>query len=576
MIKIVRFQNREQSGYKHNKLLIISNFNLKNSSFLKNQVNLQHISSVMKQILLSFLATFLLMSCKKFDAMPTQVVYSDSIQANPLEDRASINIDSLRLANLPKDLQHFYQANDFKIGWSNKENRTQLLQALNESYLDGIKVKNQEIDKLSSLNDGYAELSDSLKIEADFLYTKAYTNAIQKLFNGVLNPRRLYNDWDIDKKEINTPTTMLVALQNQEVYTSFDSVRSPSSMYNSLRGKLINFYNLQKDTLKVTATSNSKVNDTVIGLNNIKKHLVFLDYYPDSLGLNDINNKEIIASIKKFQKNNKLPETGIINKKTIDAISNEEESIKQLLVNNLERWRWFPRDLGENYILINIADFSLVAVTHGDTIKKHKVIVGTTARKTPILSSVLKTVVINPTWTVPPTILKNDLVPKAASNTSYFSSRNFTIYDKKTGKSVDPANWDSSKASSYRYVQKGGVGNTLGRVKFMFDNNHAVYLHDTPNKAYFNRDSRNLSSGCVRVQDPFDLAQFIFNVQENEISKDEIDNILKSEKTKNISTNKTGIAIHQLYWTIQIDNQGRITKFKDVYGFDKDLYQKIN
>lgn len=530
----------------------------------------------MKELLLGFLATFLLMSCKKFESMPTQVVYNDSIHANPLEDKTSISIDSLKIVDLPKDIQKFYQENELKIGWANKVNREQLLQALNESYLDGIKVKANDIQKLSSLNDEYNDLSDSLKVETDFLFTKAYTNAIHKLFNGALAPRRLYNDWDIDKKEINTPTTMLLALQNQEVYTSFDSIRTPSTMYKNLRGKLISFYKLQKDTLKANTASNLKENDTVLGLNNLKKHLVFLDYYADSLGMNDINNKELIASIKKFQKNNKLVETGTANKKTIDAITTEEESVKQLLVNNLERWRWFPRDLGENYILINIADFSLVAVTHGDTIKKHKVIVGTTARKTPILSSVLKTVVINPTWTIPPTILKNDIVPKATSNIDYFNNTRFTIYDKKTGKVVEPANWDSSKASSYRYVQKAGVGNTLGRVKFMFDNNHAVYLHDTPNKANFNRTSRNLSSGCVRVQDPFDLAQFIFDVQQNEISKDELETILESQKTKNISTNKTGIAIHQLYWTIQVDNKGHITKYRDVYGFDKDLYQKLN
>lgn len=530
----------------------------------------------MKEILLCFLATFLLMSCKKFDAIATQVVYNDSIHANPLDDKASINIDSLKLEKLPKDLQKFYQDNAYKIGWSEKENREQLLKALNESYLDGIKVKTKEIDKLTTLNESYAELSDSLKIEADFLFSRAYNSAINNLFNGVLNPRRLYNDWDIDKKEINTPATMLIALENQEVYTSFDSIRTPSNMYKNLRGKLINFYDLKKDTIQVASATSPKVNDTVVGLNRLKKHLAFLNYYADSLDTNDINTKEVIASLKKFQKNNKLLETGTANKKTVEAIANEEEAVKQLLVTNLERWRWFPRDLGENYILINIPDFSLVAVTHGDTIKQHKVIVGTTARKTPILSSILKTVVLNPTWTVPPTILKNDLVPKAVSNLSYFSSRNFTIYDKKTGKSVDPANWDSSKASSYRYVQKGGPGNTLGRVKFMFDNNHAVYLHDTPNKANFNRASRNLSSGCVRVQDPFDLAQFIFNVQENEISKDEIGTILDSEKTKNISTKKTEIAIHQLYWTIQIDNRGHITRFKDVYSFDKDLYQKIN
>lgn len=529
----------------------------------------------MKQLILSFLTLLTLTSCKKFNAYAQTLILNDSISVTAVEDENLLHIDSLAIASLPKEIQKYYVENLYQIGWSNSINREQLLKALDEAYLDGINNKKYNTSEIHNYHDNYQKLTDKDKIEADFLFTKAYFKASSDLYNGVLNPRKLYNDWDMFPKEINTSSTMQLALNREGINESFDSLRSPNKMYTDLRRKLKEYYILNQDTIKAVTGKQHHVNDTIPELVNIKKHLRFINYYPDSLPADFINDQMVITSIKKLQKKSKLIENGVVDKKTIDAILKEENNIKEKLIVNLERWRWFPRNLGENYILVNIADFSLVAVKDGDTIKQHKVVVGKNARKTPILTSVLKTVVINPTWTVPPTILKNDLTPKASANRGYFANARFTIYDKSTGKVVSAENWDSSKASSYRYVQKAGVGNTLGRIKFMFDNNHAVYLHDTPNKTNFAKAQRNLSSGCIRVEDPFDLAQFIFDVQENEITQEEITKILDSQKTKNISTNNTQIGIHQLYWTLQVEPKGKTTIIGDVYGYDSDLYKKL-
>jgi len=224
---------------------------------------------------------------------------------------------------------------------------------------------------------------------------------------------------------------------------------------------------------------------------------------------------------------------------------------------------------------VNIPAFTLVTVSNQDTIQQHKVVVGTEARKTPILSSTLTTVVLNPTWTVPPTIKKNDLIPKATNDISYFSRQNFTIYDSQ-GKVVAPENWDASKGKSYRYVQKGGQGNTLGRVKFMFKNDHAVYLHDTPSQWGFARANRNLSSGCVRVQDPFELTAYIFTILGNEISKEQLDKIITSQETRNIAVSQNPIDVHLLYWTVQVDPHGKFTYFNDVYKYDDELYKRLS
>ncbi|WP_010252520.1 L,D-transpeptidase family protein [Myroides injenensis] len=528
----------------------------------------------MKRIILFICLSTIFLSCKKIIKDPLQIAYNDSIKASPLTTTNLIAIDSNLVTSQNIELYKLYKDNNFKTVWGSEKNRSQLIHSLNELKNDGINITRYPIDELNSFNKQYDKLNDDEKIKADFLFSDSYFKSTNDIMNGVLNPKRLYNDWDLNKKEFNAPTTLLRAVNNDAVSDSYDSIRPHHKVYNNLREKLIALDNLKKDTLTVI-NDKITINDTVKNIKSLKKHLSFLSIYPDSLEINDIYNKELKSTIENIQKKYKISINGIPNANTIKAITEEEQLLKEKLIVNLERWRWYPKNFGEHYILINIADFSLVAVSKNDTLNRHKIIVGTTARKTPILTSKLTTIVLNPTWTVPPTILKNDVVPRAKNDSTYFNNRNFTIYDKATGKAVTTENWKPEKFNSYRYVQKGGQGNTLGRIKFMFNNNYSVYLHDTPNKAYFNRTARNMSSGCVRVQDPFDLAQFVFNIQKNDITKEKIEEILKSQKTNNIKTSEEDVFIYQFYWTIQIEDNGKITYFNDVYKYDDNLYSKL-
>lgn len=501
-----------------------------------------------------------------------RVVYDNSTNVNALLETPAITVDSLLLKDASEDVKLFYEQNNFKLGWSIAENRMQLIRAIHELRYDGIGIAKYNIDILEGYSKRYEDLTAKDKAKSDVYFSKAYISATQHLFNGVLNARRLYNDWEIDKKELNTSATLLLALENEAVGSSFDSLRTKQPMYANYRGKLQQLYALDIDTLKVF--KNTKINDTVLNSVALKNHLNFLNNVTPSATTDAVYTKDFAASVKKYQTKNKLNPTGFLDDKTINQIASDEQLIKSKLIVNLERWRWFPQDFGAHYILVNIPDYNLVSVSNNDTIQKHKVVVGKIERKTPILSSKLTTIVINPTWTVPPTILKNDLIPSAKANLGYFASRNFTIYDSK-GKVTSPENWNSAKGTSYRYVQKGGVGNTLGRVKFMFNNNHAVYLHDTPSKWGFAKNQRNLSSGCIRVEKPFELAQFVFDIEQTNLTKEKIDEVLASEKTSNYGVSKVPVEIHQLYWTIQINQKGQITYYNDVYEYDENLYKRL-
>lgn len=242
------------------------------------------------------------------------------------------------------------------------------------------------------------------------------------------------------------------------------------------------------------------------------------------------------------------------------------------LLLNMERARWIPDDLGEYYVWVNIPEMKLRWIEKGEVLYTHRTIIGKTDRKTPVLNSAFNSIVLNPTWTVPPTILKNDVLPAATNNRSYFANRRIKILDSK-GNEVEPEDWNPERYKSYRYVQEPGKSNALGTIKFNFPNNHMVYLHDTNNRSLFANDNRTLSSGCVRVEHSFDLATYIFNTENKKISKDNMIEIVESEKTKHISLSKK-VKIYQTYFTTIVENN-QLKSISDPYQWDEAMIKRI-
>jgi murein L,D-transpeptidase YcbB/YkuD len=206
-----------------------------------------------------------------------------------------------------------------------------------------------------------------------------------------------------------------------------------------------------------------------------------------------------------------------------------------------------------------------------DTVQTYRVVVGKPERRTPVLESKITDVVFNPTWTVPPTIIKEDLTPAATKDRTYFAYHNMKIY--KDGSEVLAEAWNPLEADKYRYVQGPGDDNALGRVKFNFRNNFSVYIHDTNHRNLFSGRYRALSSGCVRVQDPFKLAEYVLNSEDGNWDNGKIKEMVDAKETENVYIQKS-IRVHQLYWTAWMDKGG--LQFRDdIYSLDKILYDKL-
>jgi murein L,D-transpeptidase YcbB/YkuD len=275
-----------------------------------------------------------------------------------------------------------------------------------------------------------------------------------------------------------------------------------------------------------------------------------------------------IEQLKVFQRVNGLLDDAIVGKWTGKALemSNTDRFLQAAL--SLEKWRW-KINLPTKYIRVNIPEYTLYFIDSAAVKRKHKVVVGTYDTPTPEFHATLKRMVTNPYWHVPYSISSTEILYGAKKDTGYFEKRNYKLF--KNNKEVDPKSVDWSKIRQnnfpYRVRQEGGASNSLGLLKFLFPNEHSVFVHDTPSKRYFENDIRAYSHGCVRLQYPFDLAKAILQDEEHLIVADTLDSLIARGTQKVIELNEP-FEVFMEYFTATGDSSGTIHFHPDVYARD--------
>lgn len=481
------------------------------------------------------------------------------------------SIDSVALLK-NKPLYSFYKLNGFCSVWNTPEKRKTAAEAIANAEKEGLNPEDYQLSKILANEKRIDSLSEKEITDYDLLLTASLEKYISDLSFGKLNPKKLYDDWDLKVVKSDSHKNLSDALQKDSLSTIIEKAKPNHAVYKRLENALVLINQFPEDTLKtIEFLRNLKPNDTSKTFISIKRRLAYWNDLKNLQTFTNLYDAETQNAVKRFQLRHGLEPDGIIGKGTLAQLNVSKDIRKKQIIANMERWRWFPKEMGEHYIIVNIPEYKLRTVFKSDTTRTHNVIVGTAARKTPILTSKLSYAVFNPTWTVPPTILKEDIIPSMMKNRNYLKGKNITIYDQK-GKEVNPWSWNSANAKKYRYVQSPGTYNSLGMVKIIFPNNFSVYLHDTNHKEYFEKTDRSLSSGCVRVQDPLELTEYLLDDKKN-WNVEKITETLKTEKTKN-ATFKSDIFIHQLYWTAWSD-KGLLYFTPDIYDLDASLYVKL-
>jgi L,D-transpeptidase YcbB len=239
----------------------------------------------------------------------------------------------------------------------------------------------------------------------------------------------------------------------------------------------------------------------------------------------------------------------------------------------MERWRWMPADLGSVYVQDNVPEFMLYVVKDGKTIHSDKIVVGQRSYATPIFSADMQSIVFNPEWTVPPTIIRENLLPNLRSGGWFGGStsilREHGLQVKYNGRTVDPdsINWGSVNTANIAFTQAPGPTNVLGKLKFVYPNKHTVYMHDTIKRDLFNQTVRAIGHNCIRMANPSQLAEILLQQDKGWDSKKVQD--LLSKGVDEAVTLDHPIPVHTTYFTAVVDDQGKVTSFADIYALDR-------
>jgi murein L,D-transpeptidase YcbB/YkuD len=290
---------------------------------------------------------------------------------------------------------------------------------------------------------------------------------------------------------------------------------------------------------------------------------------------------DLAEAVKLYQRENGIRATGIVAKITLASLNGEPIGPKPArklgereIIANMERWRWLPADLGGAHIAVNVPEFMLRVVQGGVVTHETRTVVGKPETQTPIFSDALDFIVVNPTWTMPASIAMKDYLPRLQRNPYALQGRGYDVI--RNGRVVDPGtiDWWAGLPDGVSLRQAPGERNALGAIKFMFPNDHAVYFHDTPKKDLFAEDYRAASHGCVRVEDPFELAEVLLGGPDVGWPADRVRRMVGGSRERTIRLAYKA-PVHLMYFTVTTDASGQVVRHGDLYGHDERVLRAL-
>jgi len=487
---------------------------------------------------------------------------------------AGLTVDGESIASL-QVLPALYETYDYAPLWSRSDSVDQLFEALGTINGDGLDAADYHYDALTRLRTQVTTSGNgdqALSANYDILLTDSLVRLGYHLLVGKVDPVELDTNWNMDDTigDLDTALALAQAIDKGTVNELVDHLRPQHAFYSELRAALAHYRDIQQQggwkpvpegpTLKPGMTD-SRVLD-------LRQRLSVTGDLPAADPGSTLFDANVETGVKKFQRSHGLEADGIVGKSTVKAMNVPvQDRIDQIQV-NLERARWVLHNLPDEFVLADIAGFRVNYFRNGKAIWVSRAQVGKPFRKTPVFRSEITYLDINPTWTVPPTILKNDILPKLRKDPDYLRKKNMRVLTF-AGEAVDEStiNWSKYPGETFPYMirQNPGPKNALGRIKFMFPNKHAIYLHDTPSKSLFGKNARAFSSGCIRIENPYDFGVLLLN--SDQWDKDRIVETVDTGKTTTVSLDRP-VTVILLYWTVNTNAAGDVIFKNDIYDRD--------
>jgi len=451
------------------------------------------------------------------------------------------------------------------------ERGQQLHEVIGQSAQDGLDPRRYRHDIAMQLlnaldGEGESELGADARArylaDLDLLLTEGFVRYAADLSDGTVDPKSAGIDWRIAHNAAPVPRDIFRRLVRDRVEpkTVIAELRPGAPHYYRLAEALARLRTIESrggwpkvvgtaspgDSNQVVAQLRARLaasedpNEARLAAAGAQRAMVF--------------DSSLHAALKHFQERHSIEGDGALGEATLEELNyTVQERIAEVAL-NLDRWRWMPDNLGELYVIVNVAGFELEVVENDQPIEQMNVVVGKPGWDTPVFSDTMEHLVVNPYWNVPPSIYEEEIAPALARDPAYLERNNM------------------ERTSNGSVRQRPGPENALGRFKFLFPNGDDIYLHDTPAGHLFSRASRAFSHGCIRLERPEDLARLLLTKASSR-PESEIDNALATTSEKWIPFDRK-IPIYITYFTTWVERDGTLRYHHDVYGLDEQLQEK--
>lgn len=483
-------------------------------------------------------------------------------------------------------LPRFYENRGFNPAWIDNgkitPNGLALIKCIRNADEQGLNSSDYHLSLIESYGVKFLfgtnnRIGDQRNLE--ILLTDAFMMLASHIYFGKVDTDSAVADWNIQRDEptLRIDSKLQEAIDSNNIVRAFEKLQPNIKKYEALKSSLAFFKSLKTEEWKTLSLVKSiKLGDTSSLLPIIRNQLKLLGYAPlDSESTTYDSAFGGIVAL--FQEENGFNNDSVIGRLFIKALNTSPAKRIDIIRVNMERTRWLPKDFPTRYINVNIANQRMDVIEDEDTMLTCRAIVGKTYRSTPIFSAKMTYLVFSPTWTVPPGILSADVIPQLKKGPEYLQKKQMKIirFDG-TEIPYDSINWKKMSSKNFPYMvrQIPGPHNSLGLVKFMFPNQYNVYIHDTPDRTLFAKDDRAQSSGCIRIEKPFELAQYLLSPNpkwNDSLIYDAM--TLGIERTVSIPQ---AIPVFITYFTAWANKNGTIEFRRDIYERDEKVLKALN
>jgi murein L,D-transpeptidase YcbB/YkuD len=500
-----------------------------------------------------------------------------------------------QLAQTPKEqnrIRALYKMNHNQALWiGHARNLNALREALqnpkfNYKYKD---FYQSQIEQYSYLLHNKMNLNQNIDelVKLDIFLTRAYLSLtsfivqsdinwdmVQNKLAGLKEEKDITANWEMVRKKSPSISKLFLALKKENIKGFLNSLIPLPKLHKDLI-EALEFYQSIGALPRIKYGKDLRLGDQYAYISDIKKRLIITGDMYNRNNTNDIFDKELEEALYTYKERFKLPQNKIIDKITVYYMNKPTHLQVQSIITNLDKLRVFPNKFPKEYVRVNLADFSTDYMKYGKSILHMSTVVGRDVRPTPIFASYMTYLVLNPTWNIPENLVRRDLTIALSEDPSYLTEHNIHVFKGwKSKKDITesftpdmllPYQDEAKGHIPYRFVQYPGDDNALGRIKFMFPNKYSVYLHDTDNKSLFERRYLVYSSGCMRLEHPFQLLEVLKSrLKPRDIAL--IEKYRNTLETKHINFTKK-LPVQTTYFTV-FKNNGLTYFRKDIYGYD--------